>query len=77
MVGSEGAGGADISIGVVAPFGDVVRDSYSLYECLVSAHRVEMLTLAFQLSENSMMSRNSLTRSISRRDEVQSSSPNR
>lgn len=50
-------------------------DSCSFYESLVKVHRTETLTLAFQLSENSMISRNSPTRRISQVGKVQRSSP--
>lgn len=70
---AEGAGGAGARGGVIST--KVGIDSCSFYESLVKVHRTETLTLAFQLSENSMISRNSPTQRISRLGKVQRLSP--
>jgi hypothetical protein len=65
-----GLGGADLDAST-----NVDADNCLYYEHLGKVHGKETLTLAFQLSENSTISRNSSIRRISRRDVVQRSSP--
>ena|SRR5712691_11705378 len=58
--GMEGPGGAGATWSRGVTFSNDDRDSCSSYKCLVRVHKTETLTLALQLSENSMISRNSL-----------------